>query len=592
VWVASAQLRMLLSASRIWVRLPKRIKRLSRSLFGRKAPPKIRQVRDEAFVALGNVRLNVKLVVEQLRSDLYDDWFPDPLGFGDMLTPERLRKSIDLNVRENGGHYVPSERTLFNIPKPEFTLRYALETALVDRAVYHGLVCHLMPFYDRLISWNAFSHRFDYERKRSAPTFKPGIEAWKHFVGSARSALKPSSYLVAADVSNFFEHIQLPRLKAQMEDLIPSVTSDPLVARDINAHLVSLFEFLDYWSYEKGRGLPQNRDASSFLANLYMREVDSAMISAGYGEIYFRYMDDIRIVCDDEYRARKAIKDMSVFLRFLGLSLNGKKTAIIPATDTGEIDRCLADSSDTLEKIDVLWRRRTRAAIFTLWPLLRDCTLALAAEGQVDTREFRYCIRRFSMLARFKNLHFPQKLYAPITKAICAAITTHPASTDQYAQYLSSVKVDEVDLAPVIEYLSDPSKSIYTWQNYRLWFLFASKNIVSEKLRQAAHVAVRQPDSPARAGASLYLGAISCGDGKRLVSELFPEVESFIGQRMAIIAIHEEPYSDLSEMMRHVRKDLSGVYSTLGRAHRRGVYFEPSRELLIELSVSAEASYE
>ncbi len=45
------------------------------------------------------------------------------------------------------------------------------------------------------------------------------------------------------------------------------------------------------WSYRSEFGLPQNRDASSFLANLTLLSVDEAMLSRGYK--YYRYMDDI-----------------------------------------------------------------------------------------------------------------------------------------------------------------------------------------------------------------------------------------------------------------------------------------------------------
>lgn len=48
----------------------------------------------------------------------------------------------------------------------------------------------------------------------------------------------------------------------------------------------------------ENHGLPQNRDASSFLSNVLLSRVDKAMAGKGYD--YYRYVDDIRVIADDE----------------------------------------------------------------------------------------------------------------------------------------------------------------------------------------------------------------------------------------------------------------------------------------------------
>lgn len=592
--LASLHLRLQLLLSILWVRARKRFK----NRVTREEQARIRQkrVRSESSgpLMIGNVRLDLKIIAHQLKNDLRDDWFPDPLNFGDMLAAEALRSVIDANIAANGGRYIPGRRSLFNIPKSGFTLRYALETGLADRVLYQGLAAELLPLYDKLIPWNSFSHRFDYERERSSEryTFKHGIESWKHFVGSARSALSPSSYLVSTDIANFFEHIQLSRLKERMAELVPLVATSSEEVQQLEAKRELLFEFLVHWSYEEGRGLPQNRDASSFLANLYMRDIDIAMRNAGYESSYFRYMDDIKIVCEDEFQARKALKQLTVCLRELGLTLNSRKTVIVPAADIKTIDECLDGGSDSIQQIDVLWRKRTRGAIFTLWPSLRKRTLELIAEGQVDGKEFRYCIKRISLLARFKELYFPPSLYASVTAAISSAVATHPASTDQYVEYLSSVDVTVAELAPLIDYLVDPEKSIYTWQNYRLWILLAEKKIITESLRLAALNALSGNDTPARAGASIYLGATGCNEGKGVLMRGFGQLSSFIGQRSAIIAFHEEPYHKVREFLINVRPDLHGVYRHLNKSGVwKGKYYVPKERIPLELAAQEEASY-
>ena len=75
-------------------------------------------------ISLGPVKFDEKIVKQQLRRDLLDDWFPDPLRFEDMLSTGHIEYVLKENFRENEGKYRPNKRTLLNIPKANFTLRY------------------------------------------------------------------------------------------------------------------------------------------------------------------------------------------------------------------------------------------------------------------------------------------------------------------------------------------------------------------------------------------------------------------------------------------------------------------------------------
>lgn len=110
-------------------------------------------------ISLGDVELDEALLKRQLKRDLIDDWFPDPLRFEDMLDCDHIEKTVLENFKKNAGIFVPSQRSLHNVPKPNYTLRYGLETSLSERAIYHGLVSRLVSAYDVLIPWNVFSHR-------------------------------------------------------------------------------------------------------------------------------------------------------------------------------------------------------------------------------------------------------------------------------------------------------------------------------------------------------------------------------------------------------------------------------------------------
>ena len=84
---------------------------------------------------------------------------------------------------------------------------------------------------------------------------------------------------------------------------------------------------MEKWYYNDRHGLPQNRDASSFIANIVLDAVDKSMVNKGYD--YFRYVDDIRIICTDEFEAKRALNDLIFELRKFGLNINSKKTVIL-----------------------------------------------------------------------------------------------------------------------------------------------------------------------------------------------------------------------------------------------------------------------
>jgi hypothetical protein len=297
-------------------------------------------------VILGEISFDEDTVVRQLKNDFRDDWFPDPIGFSDFIDEGLLAKIIAENFQANHGAYVPAKALLLNVPKANFTLRYALETSVTDRAVYHALAAYLLPIYDEIFSWRVFSHRVsnntksdDSNRSSVKYTFRNGISAWNDFLGCVQSALQPGTVLLSTDLANYFENINVPALKTMMLDQVPLLKLSGEEKSKIRAYVSYLFQYLSAWTFSKERGLPQNRDASSFLANVYMCSVDTAMINKGYN--YFRYMDDIKIICNDTSSARKAMKDLILALRPIGQVVNSGKTHFVKSSDRTRIQECL-----------------------------------------------------------------------------------------------------------------------------------------------------------------------------------------------------------------------------------------------------------
>jgi hypothetical protein len=105
-------------------------------------------------ISLGDISFDEDAVVRKLKNDFRDDWFPDPIGFADFIEEGLLSKIINENFLDNHGEYVPAQALLLNVPKANFTLRYALETSMTDRApsiMRSRLIS--FPIYGDIFSW-------------------------------------------------------------------------------------------------------------------------------------------------------------------------------------------------------------------------------------------------------------------------------------------------------------------------------------------------------------------------------------------------------------------------------------------------------
>jgi hypothetical protein len=140
----------------------------------------------------------------------------------------------------------------------------------------------------------------------------------------------PDAIVLKTDISKFYDSI--PRAKA-------------IVLCESLGMKKELFEFLMFWSenlkirlgnfyidseFSAFSGLPQGLSISSLLAELYVRQIDQDYKNH---DGYFRYIDDIVIVCKDVKEAREKLEQLSVSLRTLGLKLSANKTEILRIKD-------------------------------------------------------------------------------------------------------------------------------------------------------------------------------------------------------------------------------------------------------------------
>lgn len=466
---------------------------------------------------IDGVELDLDMAALRLKSDLRDDWFPDPVRYADLLTTESVSRQF-----KDG--YAPQSALEVNVPKSGFTLRYSLEQCISDRIAYQAIV-DTLDHLDGALAPQVYGYRV--RRGRGAQMFLPKVQLWLDFNSEVRVRARDcSGVLLATDVQNFFEGIRHAELLADIERL-GKVT---LAQRRL------LQRMLSAWSRYDGFALPQNRDASSFLANIYLQQTDADMLDKGYE--YFRYMDDIRVVCKDRFAARRALFDLIGSLRHRHLNVNASKTMIFDSGDTDKLDQFVPTPDLDVERFDAAARTRLGSDPQSI-ELLKAKTERLVASGAFGERSFRACLSR---LRRVANSFDGQGLdYSAVTDGLVAAIVDYPWLTDEMAAFLRHGNVSTRHVEPLSMIVVDPDTYIYSWQSYHVWILLAALGIHSRELRLSAQLQAGSANEPARAaGALTYLGA--CGsdeDRIRVAREISQMPEHRLIRRAAVLATQE-----------------------------------------------------
>lgn len=522
----------------------------------------------------GHIAVDMGKLVRELRQDLKDDWFPDSLNFDDRLTPDGLSEAIERNFKENSGLFVPSRAVAQNIPKKSFVLRYSLETPLVDRAYYHALARQLQPYYDPLLLGCVLSHRWNSAGDHGDRyIFKHPIEQWQLFEGYVREDAGGNSVVLVTDVQNYYENISIEMLTEELLGSTSKLRASPVELVKVRGVIDELRRCLRSWCFKETNGLPQNRDASSIIANLYMAPVDEAMRSAGYR--YYRYMDDIRVVAKNKYEARAALQELVTLLRRRGLNVNAGKTMILePNSEKWNAE--LGISEPELRTIDELWKSRKVSNIRQSLGILKAYSLRLIQEQRTQERGFRFCIRRFENLALCEELKLPADYFGDIIGAAIGELDNQPYTSDQLTRFLKAAPLQSHHLEAIAALLGSSDKAIYDWQNYLLWQVLVYHDFTAADSAITARQVLSRSIHPGdRAGASLYLGAKGEQSDRERVARMFPGLSSPTERRAAIIAIHELDYAGVVEdvVAPAMPSCHLGEYRGLRQSKFRGRYF-------------------
>jgi hypothetical protein len=494
--------------------------------------------------------INCEAVLAHMRQDMRDDWFFDAIQHRDLFANrESLKEVLAELLLEGNGRYLGAKRQVYDIPKKGLGIRYSLETDFYDRFVYQAICSYLIKFFDPLLSPRVLGHRYNKRRSDEKYLFKNRIDLWQTFEGVTYTAFANGQALLATDLINYFENISTELIKRCFEEELSKIAaSGPDKLRIRNA-IHTLCELLTRWGYSERHGLPQNRDASSFIANVVLNAVDHKMTDLGYD--YYRYVDDIRIICDSPRAARKALTDLIAELRTVGMNINSAKTKILTSQNgPQEIAEFFPTSDERSTAIANMWRSRSRRTIARSAKYIFEMLTECIEKKETQSRQFRFAINRLSQLidANIFDIHSP--IGVQLADLIVSSLEEHPASSDQYCKILAILSPSAAALDKVGEYLRDHVKSIYSWQNYHLWFLLARLKHRTDELVALGMMRIdKNLLSPEVSAIFIYLSCV--GESSRLKALIkdFDSTWPYYHQRFFLLSAHEFTAEELKSLV-------------------------------------------
>jgi hypothetical protein len=326
--------------------------------------------------------------------------------------------------------------------------------------VLYCIAAQLAPPLDLLLSESTYAYRLNPKRTiREQPLFKdrkepedarsPGedqksedissdeepaeggefpydwFKNWIRFERGTRVASEEYEHVAITDITAFFENISLSLLIGRLHELL---------GQEHREVLKRLHSLLSYWDWviseEKtsAKGLPQGNDVSSFLSNIYLLDLDNAMLRLveNNTEKYFRYVDDVRLYTGSKSEARRALVEIEHTLRKLGLNVQSSKTEVKPASESVDrdvvewMDRLALEAEDKVEQARrfisqelsaresqpaTKWQRIYRRSLTVLSQASDDTAVEAALDMFLSDPSDRQLRKNFRYLRKFAPYH-------------------------------------------------------------------------------------------------------------------------------------------------------------------------------------------
>lgn len=530
--------------------------------------------------------IEVKTAVKYLKRDLRDDWYRDLQNYSDIYDNiQVLTKKINDKIVRGRGIYVSQKSILFNIPKGNGGFRYSLEFSPLDRIAYHIFGIELISMLDKVLPFNILSHRKNMEKDT---LFKPMIEQWNKFTNYTR-VNSVGSYIIETDLSNYYNNIDILKLK---DLLIHSASRASLSSEEFlrcSYSIESIISILKSTSFDGFQGLPQNMDISSFLANIYMTPLDECLSE----QIYFRYMDDIRIIVANRSEANKIMLNVVETLRRYRLAINSSKTKIIePGTD--EHNKFVYDYDFESKKLDVMLNSKKKKYVLESFYEIYNRVITHLEKKTIYEREFRFLNNRLITFLNAIDVVVPKKYKDEIAGKLIGAINVRPDCADQICALAQAVGNNARLHRNLVDWVISPDNQTFEWAVYSIIKILLEQKCASKKLIKFCKMNLndRNVTDPIKAISAVYLNKRA----RSSILKLFSKSNSFFLQRHLLIALaYEEPEClRKKKIYMHMLDDFSKSHHNLHRLSKKKdfKFVNPPDQIIHKILIKELVSYD
>jgi hypothetical protein len=241
----------------------------------------------------------------------------------------------DLISRLKNGSYSPGSPTVVYQPKKSGVLRPLTLLPLEDLIVYQAITNVIAAAFEEDQKKYALKRSFGalFAGPSSPFFYRAWKKAYKAYNRAIESAYDSGNEFVADfDLVSFYDLIDHALLRRCVSRRVKNTSLLDLLVRCLKEWTPELS------GHHVNHGVPQGPEASAFLAECFLFEFDSIQFPQVR---YFRYVDDITLMCKDEIPIRRGL---------LKLDLASKKLGLVPQAQ--KIDcRHVSDISEVLKSI-------------------------------------------------------------------------------------------------------------------------------------------------------------------------------------------------------------------------------------------------
>ncbi|SMG45139.1 RNA-directed DNA polymerase [Arenibacter troitsensis] len=513
-------------------------------------------------VIINEVRLNLINATTKVEADCVDDWFHDPLSYVDLRGSDFLFKYFHDNFL--GKRYQVTKAETFFLPKSSFTLRKALVMHYPDRLYYTELVDVLGNSIDSCLIPEVYSSRYSYSGKGAL--IISGVEQWKKIKYQIKKYSHQHNYIIEIDILNFYDNINTDILC----DKLLAVCCSP------NERIATeeLRGVLNVFSSKTKSGIPQNNDASSLLGTFYLNEVDTYMTHLV--PKYLRFMDDIKIFCDNEFQARRFLRLIEMKLRELKLSLNSQKTRIINLKPLEKVQK--EEIQNEYRNFFNLKRSKLSALSLSDSIIYRNEAFHLAINLVIEYLEEdsigegnneRTLLQALTILKKGKVRGISIENYkgkiSKILELLPKLLKERPWLTTQIVYLIAIIDNKYVPSNiwnEITEIVTEKMYNTYPWQCYHLWLLLAKHKISNTVLSNYVSNVLDSNDvisRPVVAAMMIYMGSID-ENYKRIVLNKYKDdyISGSFQERAALITLRSFTTEDVCN-----KKDNTAIHESL-----------------------------